>query len=154
MLGPNHRIAGVVAWGTLAVPLGANLPELAGGLFIAAATSHGRLSPDADRYPILCKIIPGGHRGVLHWWLLPALLLWFAPRFGGFWWIAAAVGLAWASHIITDGIFGSIPLLPRVTRRGWLKGGLGLRTGGRVEKWVAVPLIIGAGLYGVWLQLL
>jgi hypothetical protein len=47
---------------------------------------------------------------------------------------------AWVSHIATDGVFGRVP----VWRSGgkWLYRGLRLRTGGMVEKAVAVPVFI------------
>lgn len=152
MMGPSHRVAGVVAWLAVAPALGIHgWPILAGAMF-AGATANGRLSPDADRYPWLTKIIPGGHRGILHWWVLPAVAIWYVSHMTGpYQWQVAAVSVAWASHIATDGVFGRIPMLPRLIRGGksrWRYFGLCLKTGGRIEQWVAVPSFV---LVGLWL---
>lgn len=154
MMGPSHRVAGVVAWLGVCAAVGADGWPLLDGLFIAALTSHGAFSPDMDQpYYWTARFIPGGHRAVTHWWVWPVLLAvvawWW--RFsllpaGQLWWIPGAVAAAWASHIAGDAIFGRVPVWPRA--RGWRYRGLRLRTGGGVERWVAVPLMV---LVGVWL---
>jgi hypothetical protein len=151
MMGFSHRIAGVVSWLAVAPELGTHgvISYTLVGTAFAGATANGRMSPDMDRYPWLTKIIPGGHRGILHWWVLPALGLWYvAHMVGPYQWQVAAVVVAWTSHILTDGVFGRIPLWYRPLRGRWVYGGLKLKTGGRIEKWVVVPLMGG---YGVWL---
>lgn len=156
MMGPSHRVAGVVAWLAASPQLGTHgsiAYTLAGTVF-AGATANGRLSPDADRYPWLTKIIPGGHRGILHWWLPTVIVLWHAIHMTGpYQWQVAAVSIGWASHIATDGIFGRIPIWPRIFKRSksrWRYAGLSLSTGGKIERWVAVPAFI---LVGLWLVL-
>lgn len=148
MMGKSHRIAGAATW-TLVVDL-AHVPYLqaAAGLVIAAAASHGRLSPDMDRYPWLTKVIPGGHRGITHFWLLPGLFMvgaWFARSL---WWAPTALAVAWGSHITTDGVFGRIP----VWRAGgkWKYWGLRFKTGGPVEYWLAVPLFVVLAAWATW----
>jgi hypothetical protein len=152
MLGPSHRLAGAAAWTGIAPLLGVSGWQLAAGVLVAAATANGRLSPDMDRYPILGKCIPGGHRGITHWYVIP-LLIFVGSYYVWHIWpnryvilLMWAISIAWASHILTDGVFGRIPIWPKGLRR-WRYMGLGLRTGGKIEKLFAVPVFIAAGLW-------
>lgn len=157
MMGPSHRVLGSVAWLGAAPLIDRDILwwQLAAGILVAGATAHGRLSPDADRYPMLGRVIPGGHRGVTHWWPLPLViyLIGVATARSDMWsfrvdWIIFAVAVAWASHDVSDFVFGKIPIFRK--RRHWKTAGLGFRTGGAIEKFVAVPLI---ALYGASLAL-
>ena len=142
MNGPGHRVVAVAAWLGAAPHLGVTTPwQVAAGAVIAGACGHGRLSPDMDHptvAPLLARLVPGGHRGILHWPPVPLVMLWAAGHTGVYAWQALAVAVAWVSHLAADAVFGKIPLWPRV-RRGWHRAGLGLATGGQVERWVAVP---------------
>ncbi|HEX5347875.1 MAG TPA: metal-dependent hydrolase [Pseudonocardiaceae bacterium] len=147
MMGPSHRVAGVAAWLAVAETAGLTALPAAAGAVIAAATSHGRLSPDMDRYPFLGRVIPGGHRGITHWWpvlALFAVLLWTpAP-----WWIAGALATAWGSHILADAVFGRVPVW--WARGKWECHGLGFKTGGPVELWLAVPVFTVVAVWLAW----
>lgn len=152
MMGPSHRVAGVAAWLAFADLTRAAAVPVAAGVVLAAATSHGRLSPDMDNYPLLAKVIPGGHRGIAHWWPVPALFL-LALFTSVPWWIPVSVTVAWGSHLVTDAVFGKASRnrpagVPVLRSRGrWRYVGVGLKAGGATEKWVAVPLFLaGIGL--------
>jgi membrane-bound metal-dependent hydrolase YbcI (DUF457 family) len=152
MMGPDHRIAGVVAWFAAVPPLGVHGWPVAAGAVVAGATAHGRLSPDADQFHWLAKVIPGGHRGITHWWVFPLAGIWWATYLiGPYRWELAVISIAWASHIITDAVFGKVPILPKLFKghghSRWVYLGLGLKTGGKIEYWVAVPAFI---LFGLW----
>jgi len=135
-MGPSHRLAGVASWLAYAdVTHTVGLP-LVGGVVIAAATSHGRLSPDTDMYPPLKGVV--AHRGITHFWVWPVLLYLAALGSGAWWWVLGAVAVGWGSHVVTDAVFGRVPVWP--SRRL----GLRLRTGGPVEYGVAVPVFIVA----------
>jgi hypothetical protein len=125
-MGPQHRVAAAAAWLATATHLGVGGWQLAAGTVIAGAAGHGILSPDVDQRGLLADVIPGGHRGITHWWPIPVAM----------WWAVLAVAIAWASHIAADAIFGAVPLTPRL-RGGWVHSGIGLRTGGFTERWVA-----------------
>jgi hypothetical protein len=151
MMGPSHAVAGGVAWIAVAPLFGVHGWPLVAGVAVAAVSAHGRLSPDCDRYPLLAKFIPGGHRGLTHWWPWPVLAVFLAgpPPFT-LSWPVLAVAVAWASHDVTDAVFGKVPIWPKITRHGvrWRCWGLGFRTGGWVERWIAVP---GFVLFAAWL---
>lgn len=117
------------------------------GVLVASVFAHGRLSPDADRYPLMRRFIPGGHRGITHWWLLPVLGFIAARMYVPLeWqWAPLAVVAGWASHIVADAVFGRVPIYPR--RGRWARWGVGLRTGGTLEKWAAVPALFAAAAW-------
>jgi hypothetical protein len=145
--GRAHRAVAVATWLTAAPHAGVTHPgHLAAGAAIALACGHGHLSPDADHpavAPLLARLVPGGHRGILHWPPIPAALWWAAPLTGVYAWQVLAVALSWASHLAADLICGELPWWPRRGRRGgWHRWGLGLATGGRFERWVALPLAL------------
>ena len=150
MLGPSHRVAGVAAWAAVVAATGTPAVAAVSGVVVAGAAAHGRLSPDMDRYPLLGKLCPGGHRGITHFW--PVLAVFAAAAYLAgpqWWWLPAAAGVAWASHIVTDGVFGRIPVWRR--RGKWLYRGCGLRTGGLIERCLAVPVFAAGGLWCLWL---
>jgi hypothetical protein len=150
MNGPAHRAVAVATWLAAAPHLGVTHPgHLAAGTAIALACGHGHLSPDADSNtvaPLLARLIPGGHRGVLHLWAVPLAIGWAAPLTGVYSWQVLAVALAWASHIAADAICGEVPIAPR-TRGGWHRAGLSLATGGAFERRVATPAAILAAAW-------
>ncbi len=100
---------------------------------------------------------PLRHRGLSHWWGLPAAAaLWLATAAPGWSWVAAAALVGWASHLLGDFCFGQhdvrsargpgIPLAP-----WWGHVGLGLDVGGAVERVVVQRLALPLTL--AWLTL-
>lgn len=144
----------MVAWVAFAPHLGVSGPvNLTAGLAIAAATSHGRLSPDMDRYYGEGPRLAAQHRRLPHWFPVTLAAFDVAGLAGPYSWVVLAVAVAWASHVVTDAVFGKVPLYPRLVKgkRGrWVKVGLGLHTGGVAERLVAVPAMCAAGLLLVW----
>jgi hypothetical protein len=116
------------------------------------AFSAGHTSCDADNtraWKKLTKWVPGrwdnemlDHRRLLHWWGLPAAVAVVLHVTGGPWYGWAAV-CGWASHLGGDFVFGQagfgtpkgIPLAP-----WWWHVGVGLKSGGRVER-VVTPAV-------------
>jgi membrane-bound metal-dependent hydrolase YbcI (DUF457 family) len=155
MMGRSHAPAGTLTWFGVSAALAiapaytdAPLPELdvfqvVYGAVMAGATAHDWLSPDADRHPILGRLIPGGHRGPLHTpeivAAISALLLWLSwdsPAAG----TSLAVAVGWMSHVLADAVFGEVPWLIAGGRRH----GLGLDTDGVFERCVVRPLLAPA----------
>lgn len=171
-MGQGHRAVGAGAGLTLAALT--HVPAWQWPLIVAAAvaTSSGPLSPDVDQsgwWRLTDRIVPdealgdGGplqHRGITHWWALPALgavlVHVLAPGAG---WVAYAALTGWASHLVGDFVFGregcgrgpGIPLL------GWRAHiGLGLPVGGWLERATAsvvVPTTIAALTAHAWAPL-
>lgn len=148
MDGSTHRLfatsASLAASTYLAVPTW----QAAAGAVVATATSSGWSSPDADQSWLAW--VPGGHRGLTHWWGLPALaavaVLVFVPPETA--WALWALLIGWTSHIVGDFVFGErppgIPMAP-----WWAYAGLGLDSGGGIERllrWMW-PVVIG---WQVW----
>jgi hypothetical protein len=83
---------------------------------------------------------PLKHRGITHFWLWPVLAAASAHTadLGDAGWVIWALILGWTSHLLGDFIFGErpkgIPLAP-----WWAYIGLGLNSGGRIERWLFVP---------------
>lgn len=113
---------------------------------------------------------PMRHRGLTHWWGVPAALAAALPvtglpvAGGDASWVAWALLAGWSSHLAGDFVFGKacprqgrgpgIPLAP-----WWAHHGVGLDTGGAVEavtRWcVLVPALVwvagvGAGWATAW----
>ena len=104
MMGVGHRL--VAANVTFVV--GAILDKPAGEIALAAALaavfSAGKFSPDADNREPLRKFF--GHRGLLHWWGLPAMALIPLAYVSAPFWAYGPV-LGWSSHIFpADFVFG------------------------------------------------
>jgi len=149
-MGDGHRPAACAAWLGTAPLLGVHdWRILAAGTIVAGATGAGRLSPDADRYPLLAKLIPGGHRAVTHWWPVPLLAWWVSTLAGVHGWMVLAVAVAWASHLVADAVFGEVPVWP--CHGGWVRAGMGLRTGGWVERAVT-PILVVAAVWLAWVD--
>jgi hypothetical protein len=159
----THRLfAAGIAMGT-ALVAGYPLLAIPGGA-LAAVTAAGRSSPDADAsraWRAFDDAVPdewlgaGGplqHRGIMHWWGLPAAAQWAlwpyvhrvpAPLDAIVGFVFAALLIGWWSHLLGDFLFGragygraaGIPLGP------WhWHVGLGLDVGGWLEVVVRVAL--------------
>jgi len=140
-------------------------PGLTEGLTLAAVTvitAGGPLSPDLDQqtwWRMTDRVLPdeglghGGpmrHRGLTHWWGLPAGLAWVLatdPTRGLAWWAAAGLALGWASHLVGDFVVGAkslhrgagIPLAP-----WWAHVGCGFECDGWAERALGVVLPVVA----------
>jgi hypothetical protein len=133
MDGTTHRL--FAASVSLAVSTAGNTPTWQGtaAAVISTASSAGWTSPDADQSWL--DWVPGGHRGLTHWWGIPAMLavatVVFVPPEAA--WAVWALLLGWSSHLVGDFIFGErpkgIPMSP-----WWAYAGLGLNSGGLVER--------------------
>jgi len=161
-MGATHRLLGAsaaLAWAAW-VPL--HPAQTAVALVVATVTSAGPTSPDVDRtgpWQLLDRLLPDellGHRGPLqhrglsHWWGLPALALLVAAALPAqVAWLAHAAVLGWCSHLLGDLLFGQadprggrgpgIPLLP-----WWGHVGLGLDVDGPLERVVVQRLALPA----------
>lgn len=169
--GRGHRAVGIACGLTLAATTHAPAWQWPITLAVAVATSAGPTSPDIDQtraWRRADRLTPdehlgaGGplqHRGVTHWWALPALaaLLTLTACPPGARWVAWAALTGWTSHLLADAVFGrpgcgrgpGIPLL------GWTGHvGVGLPVGGALEAAVArvaVPATVAALTHGWWL---
>ncbi|GLY33046.1 metal-dependent hydrolase [Kineosporia sp. NBRC 101731] len=143
MDGSTHRLFAASVSIATSTATGAPLWQAAASAVIGTASAAGWTSPDADQSWL--HWVPGGHRGLTHWWGIPALLsvavLVFVPPEAA--WALWALILGWASHLLADFIFGErppgIPMAP-----WWSYAGLGLNSGGGVEKWLrwGLPMFI------------
>ena len=160
MNGAGHRLAGAAtgaAWAVTTVPY--SLSVVAMSAAVASATSHGWMSPDADQcrpFVWLQKITPNGgrwgdpfgHRRATHWLGWP-ILAWYATSGWAGWDITTArlLILGWASHLLADLFWGTVPFAPW---GGW-HFGFSLDTGGFTERfltWGPLPLLLGWLLLG------
>lgn len=168
MMGPTHRLFGLLAGAGVASLSGQDLPMVVMTGLVATATSNGWSSPDVDQHAAWVKAgrVPGPqgslftHRyGLAHWWGLPLLVWWFGvrPMPDPASTIAVALLVGWGSHLFGDFLFGRLALLPW----GGPRFGLGLRTDGFAEsgKWrgrTVLPfaparlLIVGALGWVLW----
>jgi hypothetical protein len=110
MDGSMHRRFAASA--SLAVSAASGTPawQTAAAAVIATATPAGWTSPDADQSWL--NWLPGGHRGLLHWWGLPAL-----PAYAGLGFNSGGATeriLRWGGRSCWAGRSGSIT----VARRG------------------------------------
>jgi hypothetical protein len=128
-------------------------PPLQAGaaMVVALLFSAGPLSPDLDQHRgwrLTDRVLPdealgnGGplqHRGITHWWGLPAAVaatLPLVPPAAG--WVLLSALAGWCSHLVGDFVFGRAdrfcgrgPGIP--TAPWWGHVGVGLDTGGRTE---------------------
>jgi membrane-bound metal-dependent hydrolase YbcI (DUF457 family) len=149
-MGSGHRAAAAAAWLGVAPLLGVHdWRQLAAGVVVAGACGDGKLSPDADQRGVSAKLIPGGHRAITHWWPVPLLIWWGSTHAGLYGWAVLAVAVAWASHVLADAVFGEIPVWPK--RGGWYRVGLGLKTGGRIER-AATPVLAAVAAWLAWVD--
>jgi hypothetical protein len=164
MLTTTHRLTGAATGLAFAVGTGQPPGQALISMTVATVTSGGATSPDIDLrggWRFVDKLLPdeyaghGGpfrHRGLAHWWGVPALVAWWGlPLVPDSWhWVATAALLGWVSHLVGDFFFGKanrpqgrgpgIPVAP-----WWGHIGLGLDAGGRVEelfRWLALPALL------------
>lgn len=159
---PMHHLGGAYAGAGLAWAQHQPWWVIAASAAIAAAAAPG---PDVDQrrwWRTLDRWVPdewlgwGGplqHRGITHWWGIPAAGALAVMAFTPGLWVAWAILAGWASHLALDFIFGKaspfgrgagIPLMP-----WWRYVGVGLDAGGRVENWLLKPLllVVGPGVF-------
>lgn len=133
MDGSTHRL--FAASTSLAISTGYGQPawQTGAAAVIATASAAGWTSPDADQSWLAW--VPGGHRGLTHWWGLPAAaalatLLFVPPEAA---WAVWALLVGWTSHLVGDFLFGErppgIPLAP-----WWAYSGIRLDSGGGIER--------------------
>jgi hypothetical protein len=135
MDGSTHRLFAASVSLAVSTIEGAPGWQTAAAAVIATASAAGWTSPDADQSWL--SWVPGGHRGLTHWWGLPALAavatLMFVPPEAA--WALWALLLGWTSHLVGDFIFGErppgIPMAP-----WWSYAGLRLDSGGVLERGV------------------
>lgn len=164
MLAITHRLTGAAAGLAVATAYGTAPPRTVAITLIATATSAGFTSPDIDQkrgWQLADRLLPdelaghGGplrHRGLAHWWGLPLIIAYLASRYvpHQWLWVIGALLVGWCSHLAGDFAFGKanrrqgrgpgIPLAP-----WWWHVGIGLDTGGRLERLVgglALPCVL------------
>lgn len=161
MEGTTHRLLGACGGVWLGATAGWSWPQIVAAGWLATLTAGGRTSPDIDQdwlWHLADRLLPDEwlgnhgplqHRGIAHWWGLPAAAAGIAWTMvpGRYLWLAWALIVGWASHLVGDYLFGrpgqgrgaGIPFAP-----WWHHRGLGLTVGGRLEKVVAwtLPFVI------------
>lgn len=153
MMGPTHRVFGALCGAAVATYQGETFTMIAMTSLVATATAHGWSSPDVDQtepWETVRAVLPRpaaklmNHRALTHWIGVPALAwLGFGQLPPEAHMPAFALLIGWCSHLLGDFIFGVIPLLPW----GSPKVGVGFKTGGFVEKWIALPACAFALVY-------
>jgi hypothetical protein len=164
----THHLLGLSAGLAVAAGSGWGWPQAAAGAFLAGVTAAGRLSPDMDQYRWwrrLDRWVPdellgaGGplqHRGLSHWWGLPALACLLPVLLPGpLRWIAWCLVAGWSSHLLGDLAFGKadpfsgrgpgIPVWP-----WWGHVGVGLDTGGILEGLTSALVLPAALTWQSW----
>lgn len=148
MKGTHHRIVAAAAWPALASLTHVPHWQAVVGILPAVAFSAGVSSPDVDNTRLwkrLDRWIPDellgaggplGHRELIHWWGLPALLAFFLWKadLGAAEFVLWAACVGWGSHVVADAGFGmggysireGVPVFPW----GQTRIGLGFRSDG------------------------
>jgi hypothetical protein len=154
-----HHLAGFATGAALATAAHQSAWVAVTSAGLASVTAGGVLSPDVDQFKVwraLDRWLPdewlgeGGplqHRGISHFWGLPAAAAAYLYVVGGPWW-AWMLLAGWVSHLAADWAFGKrawgrgpgIPFLP-----WWAHHGLGGDAGGLLERFVLVPVLAVAG---------
>lgn len=147
----GHRLLGATC--ALAVCAMATLPP-AQAVAVAVVAAVVAPWPDVDQrrwWKPLAQWKAFRHRRLTHWWGLPlplVPLLFVLP--GPLAWLLSAALIGWFSHLAGDWVFGKrgpavtgwrgpgIPLAP-----WWGYHGLGLKCGGKAEKYGAWPVLAG-----------
>jgi hypothetical protein len=164
--GSTHRLLGACGGVMLGAAAGWPWPQVVAAGWLATLTAGGRTSPDVDQawaWTFVDRIVPDEwlgnngpmqHRGIAHWWGLPAsaaLVAWSAVP-GAYAWIPYAMLAGWTSHLVGDSVFGrpgcgrgaGIPFAP-----WWNHRGLGLAVDGvleRVVAWLLPFVLLGQGV--------
>jgi len=170
MNGTTHRLLGACSGVTLGVAAGWPWPQIVGAAWLATLTAGGHTSPDVDQarfWNLLDRVLPDEllgnngplqHRGIAHFWGVPAslgVLAWSSVP-ARYVWLAYALLAGWTSHLVGDYLFGragqgrgpGIPFAP-----WWNHRGIGLAVGGITERVVAVLLpfvMLGQGAWVVY----
>lgn len=164
----THNLLGAASGFGLGLAAGWPWWQVLAGAGLASVTSDGPTSPDADQYrswrrtdalvpdELLGRGGPLQHRGLSHWWGLPAgaAVVVFLLVPAGWAWIAWALIAGWTSHLIGDFVHGragwgraaGIPLAP-----WWGHVGVGLKSGGVVERALVAPVLVVLLGYQAWL---
>lgn len=153
MMGPQHRLLGAFAGAGVASAAGLPWSMVALTGIVATTTAHGAASPDMDQtgtWRALTRWAPAAlrkHRGLTHWWALPAAAWWAVGHHlpAAAHWPAYALLIGWASHLLGDALFGRIELWP-----GGPDFGLGLDTDGWLERHVARAAILAGLAWVLW----
>lgn len=172
MMRITHHLFGAYAGAGVAWAVHQQPWQIVASAAAAATFAGGLLSPDVDQYKVwrrLDKWLPdeqlghGGplqHRGISHWWGLPALValgLVIAQQItpSPFWWLAWAVVVGWTSHLAGDFIFGKaspydhrgpgIPVAP-----WWNHVGIGLGASGPLEGFSRGLMALGPFVALAW----
>jgi len=149
-MGSTHFLFGMSAGLGVAAWQGWSPWQTGLSVVLASAVAGGRFSPDLDQSWIwrkVDKVTPdeslghGGpmrHRGLTHWWGLPAVLVGVLPLLPEeSRWLMMSLLAGWCSHLVGDFVFGKragrgrgpgIPLAP-----WWGHVGVGLDAGGTAE---------------------
>jgi hypothetical protein len=167
-MAPAHHLAGFATGAALATAAHQPVWVAVASACLASVTAGGVLSPDVDQFKVwraLDRWLPdewlgeGGplqHRGLSHWWGIPAGVAAWLYVSGGPWW-AWMLLAGWVSHLVADWAFGqagvgSRPRHPAAAvvgasrpRRGrWraaraVRAGSGAGGGGPCDPGVAAP---------------
>ena len=171
MNGAGHRTVGAAAGIALAATTHPEPWKWPLIIAVAAAFSHGPTSPDIDltrAWHLIDRLVPDEalgnngplqHRGISHWWGIPAsaaIAVWVLcpPALA---WAAWAALTGWTSHLAADFVCGrsgcgrgpGIPLAP-----WWWHVGVGFASDGaaaRVITATAVPVTVAAFTHSWWL---
>ena len=165
----THNLLGAASGAGLGLVAGWPWWQVLASAGLASITSDGPLSPDADQFrgwrrvddvvpdELLGNGGPMRHRGLTHWWGLPLLAavgVQMIPQ--SVHWIAWALLAGWTSHLVGDFVHGrpgwgrgaGIPLAP-----WWAHVGVGLKSGGVVERFAVAPLLVVLLGFEAWLVL-
>lgn len=155
----GHRLLGATAGLAVGTVVGQH-PAVSVAMAVVAAVVAPWPDVDQRRWwrPLAKTHRAFRHRRLTHWWGLPTMLL---PLF--FWLTGPLVLLlgaalaGWYSHLAGDWVFGKrgpavtgwrgpgIPLAP-----WWGYHGLGLKCGGKAERWAAWPALAGTLVVQAW----
>jgi membrane-bound metal-dependent hydrolase YbcI (DUF457 family) len=137
----GHQCAAQAAWLAVAGHQGYAPAEVITGAIVASAMCADDWSPDSDQGGWVAKVVPGGHRGLLHMPEVALGLIWLTKHFTegrGYDWFWQATAVAWLTHLAIDLPWGKIPFLIF----GGHRVGFKLKTGGPTER--AVTFLLAA----------
>src|SRR3954469_3765438 len=104
-----HRLVGFATGAALAASTGHSAWAAVGSGLLAEVTAAGRTSPDIDQYKVWHRWVGDSglarHRGITHWWGLPAAAALWLHSVGAPWGVWMLVA-GWFSHLAADWFFG------------------------------------------------